>query len=491
MARPPRQLPLPGPWGPPAPQLLQPFVLPETFYPPGLQRAPCGCLFDPRVYHIQWTATNLPPPATATLGQGAASLPGAALWGPWGCGAPLAWAAPGTPQGQPQYLAPYDNQARALAPAPTVLLTSIPGYQHTEGQSAKIDASGTAIPAGALPGSDVSPSPCAAPHDQAPGDNAGDFDVSEEMLIQEALRLFGCSPDAVGASQDAPKPGDAGGTSGEGTGVAPASPVLPTSIPGYQHIEGQSAKIDASGTATPAGAPPGSDVSPGSHVSPSPCAAPHSQAPGDTAADLAVPDKVLLEEALSLLGYSLDAVGASQDAPSSSPVPGDAGGTGAATPDWDFSPLSLPDELLTLDSCIPELSDTTLSLEIFNSVGMEPQEPWQDAGMDLPPSPPAVADAPRKRQAQSSLPVPPSKRRALADNMGKAARCPWDKDRPWGPGGDTDTHDNKGCEAFVLNPASVPSSGDRARCKALQSLKTITPFLASHRAQPRSPALPH
>ena len=73
----------------------------------------------------------------------------------------------------------------------------------------------------------------------------------------------------------------------------------------------------------------------------------------------------------------------------------------------------------------------------------------------------------------------------------KAARSPWDKDRPWGPGGDTDTHDNKGCEAFVLNPASVPSSGDRARCKALQSLKTITPFLASHRAQPRSPALPH
>ncbi|XP_049652698.1 resuscitation-promoting factor RpfA-like [Accipiter gentilis] len=37
-------------------------------------------------------STDLPPPATATLGQGAASLPGAALWGPGGCGAP---------QGQP------------------------------------------------------------------------------------------------------------------------------------------------------------------------------------------------------------------------------------------------------------------------------------------------------------------------------------------------------------------------------------------------------
>ncbi|XP_040979397.1 MAPK-interacting and spindle-stabilizing protein-like [Aquila chrysaetos chrysaetos] len=310
MARPPMQLPLPGPWGPPAPQLFQPFGLPGTFYPrgsanlchlpaqeqpfpaawaplaggtpqapqappAGLQRAPCGCLFDPRVFRIQWTTTDLPPPATATLGQGAASLPAAALWGPGGCGAPLAWAAPGTPQGQPQYLAPYENKRSGVAPAPLE---------------------------------------------------------------------------------------------------------LPVSIPSYEDIEGPLAKTNTCGMATPAGAPPGSDVPPG------PCADPHNQALGE---------------------------------PVGAPCPRMLVATGAATPDRDFSSLSLPEELLTPDYCIPELSDIMLSLKISNVIGMEPQEePWEDAGMDLPPSPPAVADKPRKRQAQSSLPMPPSKRRALAANMG-------------------------------------------------------------------------
>ncbi|XP_040979401.1 proline-rich protein 22-like [Aquila chrysaetos chrysaetos] len=317
MARPPMQLPLPGPWGPPAPQLFQPFGLPGTFYPrgsanlchlpaqeqpfpaawaplaggtpqapqappAGLQRAPCGCLFDPRVFRIQWTTTDLPPPATATLGQGAASLPAAALWGPGGCGAP-------------------------------------------------------------------------------PG---------------------------LGSPRDPP---------------------------GYEDIEGPLAKTNTCGMATPAGAPPGSDVPPG------PCADPHNQALGEPVGELsqAAPEKVALQEALVLLDCSLDGVGVSQDAPSRSSMPEDAGGTGAATPDRDFSSLSLPEELLTPDYCIPELSDIMLSLKISNVIGMEPQEePWEDAGMDLPPSPPAVADKPRKRQAQSSLPMPPSKRRALAANMG-------------------------------------------------------------------------
>uniref|UniRef100_A0A663DN16 Proline rich 22 n=1 Tax=Aquila chrysaetos chrysaetos TaxID=223781 RepID=A0A663DN16_AQUCH len=231
----------------------------------GLQRAPCGCLFDPRVFRIQWTTTDLPPPATATLGQGAASLPAAALWGPGGCGAPLAWAAPGTPQGQPQYLAPYENKRSGVAPAPLE---------------------------------------------------------------------------------------------------------LPVSIPSYEDIEGPLAKTNTCGMATPAGAPPGSDVPPG------PCADPHNQALGEPVGELsqAAPEKVALQEALVLLDCSLDGVGVSQDAPSRSSMPEDAGGTGAATPDRDFSSLSLPEELLTPDYCIPELSDIMLSLKISNVIGMEPQE---------------------------------------------------------------------------------------------------------------------
>ncbi|XP_040975342.1 proline-rich protein 22-like [Aquila chrysaetos chrysaetos] len=300
---PAQEQPFPAAWAPLAGGTPQAPQAP----PAGLQRAPCGCLFDPRVFRIQWTTTDLPPPATATLGQGAASLPGAALWGPGGCGAPLAWAAPGTPQGQPQYLAPYKNKRSGVAPAPLELPVSIPSYEDIEGLLAKINTSCTATPPGAPPGSDIPASPCADPHNQALWEPVGELVASEEVALQEALVLFDCS---------------------------------------------------------------------------------------------------------------LDGVGVSQDAPSSSPMPEDTGGTGTATPDRDFSSLSLPEELLTPDYCIPELSDIMLSLKISNVIGMEPQELWEDAGMDLPPSPPAVADKPRKRQAQSSFPMPPSKRRALTANMG-------------------------------------------------------------------------
>ncbi|XP_049653080.1 proline-rich protein 22-like, partial [Accipiter gentilis] len=164
-------------------------------------------------------------------------------------------------------------------------------------------------------------------------------------------------------------------------GVAPGPLELPVSIPGYQHSEGELAQINI--PSTPVG-------------------------------ELAASEKVPLHEALVLFDCSLDRVGVSQDASSRSSVPEDTGGTSAATPNCDFSSLSLPEEMLTPDYCIPELSDIMLSLEIFNVIGIEPRELWEDARMDLPPFPPAMADKKRKRQAQSSLPMAPSKRRALA-----------------------------------------------------------------------------
>ncbi|XP_049653030.1 proline-rich protein 22-like [Accipiter gentilis] len=166
--------------------------------------------------------------------------------------------------------------------------------------------------------------------------------------------------------------------------MAPAPPATPTRIPGYEDIEGPLAKINTCGMATP---PVGK---------------------------LAASEEVPLHEALVLFDCSLDGVGVSQDASSRSSVPEDTGGTSAATPNCDFSSLSLPEEMLTPDYCIPELSNIMLSLEIFNVIGIEPRELWEDARMDLPPFPPAMADKKRKRQAQSSLPMAPSKRRALA-----------------------------------------------------------------------------
>ncbi|XP_072701973.1 proline-rich protein 22 [Ciconia boyciana] len=380
-----QEQPFPAAWAPLPGLAPQPPQAP----PAGLQRAPCGCYFDPRVFHFQWTTTSLPPPATATLGHSAASVPGAALWGPGGCGTPLAWALPGTPQGQPQHLPPYNHQGRVVAPAPPLLPTSIPGYQHIQGQSARINTSGTATSAGAPAGSNiplgshVPPSPSADPCNQALGDLEEELEVSEEMLLQEALRLFECSSDTVGVSQDGPStdpmPGDPAGTGGEGRAEAPAPTVLPMYIPGYQHREGHLARTNSSGTATPMGATPGSNICPGSDV----------------------PSQ------------------GSQYSPGSSPMPGDPGHSSRDITHHDISSLSLPEELLTPDYSVPETSDSILSLDKF-IMGMEPQEPWGDAGRDLPSSQPAVSQKRGKKRGKSTLAAAPGKRRALAGSTGVA-----------------------------------------------------------------------
>lgn len=87
-----------------------------------------------------------------------------------------------------------------------------------------------------------------------------------------------------------------------------------------------------------------------------------------------------------------------------------------------------------------------------------------------------------------SSPIPfPRGSSPLAGEPGQDASL---QDTPCGLAGTrTDTQDDKGCNAFVLNTTSIPSSGDRARCKALQSLKTITPFLGSQPTFPGHSAM--
>ncbi|CAM9488128.1 unnamed protein product, partial [Bubo scandiacus] len=169
--------------------------------PAGLLSAPCSCYFEPRAFCYEWT--DMPPPSTSTLGHGTAALSGAALGGPGG------WAAPGTPQGQMQQLAPPKDQQRAVATTPPVLPTNIPGYGHIEGPAAPSNISGTATSAAAPmgsshipPGSDIPPSPTADPRNQGLEDMAEDLAMSQEVPLKEALRLFGCSMDDLGVSQD-------------------------------------------------------------------------------------------------------------------------------------------------------------------------------------------------------------------------------------------------------------------------------------------------
>ena len=203
-----------GPPGPP------PLALTHI----GLQMAPCGCCFYPRLFHMEWASTHLPPPPTPTLAHGIASLPPVALWGPRGYGIPSAWAAPGTPQGQPPHLTPSTNQRTPLAPAPLALLTSSPSYQQHQGQPMQMHISGVATlgrvtpESHICPGSNIPHSPSPAPY--SVGDTASDLAVS----LEKALRISECSLDTQGLSQDGPKSGPMPADPADTGAAVPPSP---------------------------------------------------------------------------------------------------------------------------------------------------------------------------------------------------------------------------------------------------------------------------
>ncbi|XP_064296402.1 proline-rich protein 22 [Phalacrocorax carbo] len=199
----------------------------------------------------------------------------------------------------------------------------------------------------------------------------------------------------------------------QGRAVAPAPPLLPPSSPGYEYIQDQFAQINISSGDTPAGAPLRSNIAPGTHRPTSPSPAPHNQPLGDPAADLTLPEEVPLHEALRLFGCSLDEPGISQEGASSSPTPGNPSATSAGIPPCDFTALSLPKELLSPNYSVPESTEAILSLEGFSTVGLELQEPWGDAGMELPGPQPAMSGVRGKKRGKSHLPKAPRKRRAL------------------------------------------------------------------------------
>ncbi|XP_068518115.1 proline-rich protein 22 [Anas acuta] len=216
--------------GLPNPRLEHPFQAPPAMVasgmprapPPGLQMAPCGCFFDPRVFHIEWTTTNLPSPATFTL-VGSASLPSTAPRGPQSCEASPAWVPP------LQLLMPYDPQGKVAVPAPPVLPPSFPSFQHLEGQLQQMKLSSTAVPMEASMGGGT-PLGSNDPEDSSislNSDNPTDGDAAlgnsiiphtqtmghapespmllpEEVLLEEAMRLFDCSLGAGECSQDSP-----------------------------------------------------------------------------------------------------------------------------------------------------------------------------------------------------------------------------------------------------------------------------------------------
>ncbi|KAK2511187.1 hypothetical protein Q9233_017147 [Columba guinea] len=157
----------------------------------------------------------------------------------------------------------------------------------------------------------------------------------------------------------------------QGTAVAAATPVLPSQ--GYQQLERQFAHLSVSSKVTAAGTPLGG------HVPPSCSAATPNKAAGDPTSHLAVPDKILLEDALKLFGCSMDKEWVSKE----DPKPDEPGVAIAAMPQQDFSSLALPEDLLTPDYSVPEIRAAVLSMEEFYILGTEPPELW-GAGIELP-----------------------------------------------------------------------------------------------------------
>ncbi|XP_010014049.1 PREDICTED: uncharacterized protein LOC104406679 [Nestor notabilis] len=291
------------------------------------------------------------------------------------------------------------GKEKTLVPAAPELPNSIPGYENIEGVSAGINISRMAMSTGTPPdtnipqGSNIPPSPSVDHQNPGFGEPGGDIEVTEEMLLKEALRLFGMSEDMEGVIQDGPgsiaMPEDHGDTIGKGRTDAPD---LLSSIPSNKNIKGVSAEPDIPSAATSVGTTLGINIPPGSDVPPSPSADPHNQGLGDLKDSLVHYEEVPLEEALRFFSCYEDNEGVSREGPSSSPMPEDPGGTGTDIPLYDFTSLSLPEELLTCDYSVLEKAKVIQSFEDISTIEMEPYGWWADLGMDVEPSQPAGAE---------------------------------------------------------------------------------------------------
>uniref|UniRef100_A0A8D0EN78 Uncharacterized protein n=1 Tax=Strix occidentalis caurina TaxID=311401 RepID=A0A8D0EN78_STROC len=237
--------PFPAPRAPPAEMALQapwaPWAIPSgmsrgmsmlSWCPRRLPSAPRPAHLPLTHASLKMTSTDLPPSATFMIHHGIVSPPGTALQGPQGCGLPLALADQWGPQGQPQIFLVYYCQGRAAVPAPPVLPLSLPGYHHLMGQYTQHSLSSTANPLGAplgsgsLPSNDIPMDDGTSPgsdtslgsdvtmeegtllgseislHSDSPP--TGSIMLSEEVLLEEAIRNLDCSLGAVGINQDGP-----------------------------------------------------------------------------------------------------------------------------------------------------------------------------------------------------------------------------------------------------------------------------------------------
>ncbi|XP_062035382.1 proline-rich protein 22 [Lepus europaeus] len=316
-----RQPAAPAPEPPPAVGSSGPYHAPNPEKeacpapPAGFQMAPCGCFFDPRIYRIEWAATDFGQTALYKL-----------------------VAAAGAPAGGP--------------PAPGGFLLEPRPYLRAPGP------------------------PPPYPHFPPP--------PSGPPYLMPYYAPEGPDPDALGLVGDAGAPGLAELPPAPPEAklpplvmTLPAEPALPPGARG--HPQGRPSQLRA-----PAG--------------PGPLSAP--------GAGAALPDKVLLEDAMRL--FDCLPGGAEPEAAASPAAPRDGGdGGGGSDSGAGIRALHLPADLLSFDYSVPELLDAVANVDcLFDFKALDEE----------PPPPPRAPAAPGPR------PEPPGRRKAGGASAAKRAK---------------------------------------------------------------------
>ncbi|KFO28809.1 proline-rich protein 22 [Fukomys damarensis] len=288
--------------------------------PAGFQMAPCGCFFDPRIYRIEWTATDFGQALYKLAVAAGPTSPGSYLLEPQRyVKAPVPPPYPHYQPGGPPYLMPY------LPPE---------GPSHET-----LGFTGGGGPPGFV---ELSP-----------------------LLLQEARAPLPPSKDSIRPPLLL---------------TLPAEAPLPPGT--YGHFRGQVPGSEVAGSPTEPLALPGkepqcgSGAGPGLSHPPAPCEPKAQEAtpPGtseaqvcEAARTLELPDKVLLEDAMKLFDCLPSCAKPKATARAvPGPVLPESGGGGDNSAS-DIHSLHLPEELLSFDYSVPEILDTVSSVDsLFN-----------------------------------------------------------------------------------------------------------------------------
>ncbi|XP_023373834.1 proline-rich protein 22 [Otolemur garnettii] len=309
--------------------------------PAGFQMAPCGCFFDPRIYRIEW--------ATTDFGQSSLyKLVAAGSVGP-----------AGGPTSPGSYLLEPQHYLKAPGPPPQ---TPYSHYQPVPGGAQYL----------------VPYFPPEGPGPEALGFVGDGGPPAFVELAPVAPKENKVAPIVITLPQEPTLPPSTYGHLKGNFGQFPGPEAFPAKEQPFSPSPGEPKMAEAQETA--------------------PLGAGEAKAP-EAARAFALPDKVLLEDAMKLFDC-LPGSTEPEGTPIKAPWPalpessdGSGGGDDSAS---DIRSLHLPDELLSFDYSVPEILDTVSNVDCFFNFRALDDEPLARPGL---------------RSVVAAAPVPHSKRK--------------------------------------------------------------------------------